>query len=67
MRQLAELVIKKTNSASSIVYREPTFKNFDEVMYRCPDASKLQRLGWAPKISLDQTIQQVVDFLRRGD
>ena len=58
--ELAEKVIKLTGSKSKIVYN-PLPK--DDPMQRQPDiALAKEKLGWEPKIELDEGLQKTVDY-----
>ena len=60
---LAELIIKQTNSKSEInftPYEEAYSAGFEEMVRRVPDISKLTKFtGWKPKLDLDDIIQDV--------
>jgi UDP-glucose 4-epimerase len=64
MLQLAERVIDRTDSTSSIdkiSYEEAFAKGFEDMRRRVPDTSKIRTVtGWAPTITLDQLIDEVV-------
>jgi UDP-glucuronate decarboxylase len=61
--ELAQKVIALTGSRSKIVYRPlPS----DDPTQRQPDITLArQRLGWQPKIPLDQGLQRTIDYFRR--
>ncbi len=69
---LAEKIIAMTGSASeirSLTYEQAYGRPFDDMLARKPDLTKIKRLiGYEPKYSLDQTLQQVIDYEtdRRG-
>ena len=69
--ELAQKVIKLTNSTSEIVYRkhsEVFGDNFEEPHRRVPEISKIKKIvGWQPKQSLDEVIVQIADDLRAND
>jgi dTDP-glucose 4,6-dehydratase len=60
VRQLAELVIAMTGSRSSIEHRPlPT----DDPKVRQPDITRARTLlGWEPKVSLEQGLQQTIAY-----
>ncbi len=66
--ELARKVIAMTGSSSevrTISYEEAYGRPFDDMLVRKPDLSKLRRLiGYRPQYSLDQTLQEIVDFER---
>ena len=69
--ELAQKVIKLTNSTSEIVYKkhaEVFGNNFEEPQRRVPDISKIKKaLGWQPKQSLDAVILEITSNLKAND
>jgi UDP-glucose 4-epimerase len=65
---LAEKIIEMTDSKSDLrylSYEEAYGRPFDDMLVRMPDLRKIQSLiGYCPKLSLDDTLQQVIDFER---
>jgi UDP-glucose 4-epimerase len=63
IKELAENVIKETNSQSStefIAYEQAYAHGFEDMQRRVPDISKIkQDLSWAPKMNLSQIISDV--------
>src|ERR1700684_4218703 len=60
VRELAERVIKLTNSHSKIVHR-PLPQ--DDPMQRCPDITLAKKiLGWKPKIPLDEGLRRTITY-----
>lgn len=60
--QLAELVVELTESTSSITYRPLPI---DDPVHRQPLIDRaVQRLGWAPRISVESGIKQAIDWFR---
>lgn len=60
--QLAELVVELTESTSSITYRPLPI---DDPVHRRPLIDRaVQRLGWAPRISVESGIKQAIDWFR---
>jgi UDP-glucuronate decarboxylase len=60
--ELAELVIKITNSKSKIVYRNLPL---DDPKQRKPDISlAVKKCGWSPKVSLEDGIRETVNYFR---
>ena len=58
--ELAQLVIKKTQSKSEIVFKDLPF---DDPQRRCPDISlATELLQWQPKVTLETGIQLVIDW-----
>jgi UDP-glucose 4-epimerase len=66
--ELAQKVIKLTNSTSDIIYKkhsEVFGDHFEEPQRRVPDISKIKKvLGWQPKQSLDEVIIEIAEYLR---
>ena len=66
--ELAQRVIKLTNSKSEIVYKkhaEVFGDNFEEPQRRVPDISKIKKVtGWQPKRSLDEVIIETAEYLK---
>jgi UDP-glucose 4-epimerase len=69
--ELAQKVIKLTNSTSKIVYKkhsEVFGNNFEEPQRRVPDISKIRKaVGWQPKQSLDEVIVETAEYLKAYD
>jgi len=65
---LADKIIEMTGSTSDkrvISYEEAYGRPFDDMLVRKPDLGKINRLiGYEPIVSLDETLQQVIDFER---
>ena len=62
VRQLAELVIKLTGSASSIV-AQPLPE--DDPKMRKPDIARArERLGWEPRVELEEGLRRTIEFFR---
>ncbi len=60
VRELAERVIRLTNSRSRIVY-QPLPQ--DDPMQRCPNIALAQRmLGWQPRVALDHGLARTIDY-----
>ena len=68
---LAQKVIKLTDSKSEIVYKkhaEVFGDNFEEPQRRVPDTSKIKKaVGWQPKQSLDEVILEITSYLKAND
>ena len=66
--ELAQKVIKLTNSTSEIVYKkhsEVFGDHFEEPHRRVPDISKIKKIvGWQPKQSLDEVIIEIAEYLK---
>jgi len=66
--ELARRVIERSESRSRIVlvpYEDAYEEGFEELGRRKPDTSELERLtGWQPSRTLDQAIDDVVDYER---
>ena len=69
--ELAQKVIKLTNSTSEIVYKkhsEVFGDHFEEPQRRVPDISKIKKaVGWQPKTSLDEVIVEIAKYLKAND
>lgn len=65
IKELAEMVIKKTNSKSKIIYKPlPT----DDPTKRRPDITKAKAaLGWEPKIPLDEGLSKTIKYFKELD
>jgi len=69
IKDLAHCVKERANSDSAIelipyekAYKEPGFEDFRR---RVPSLDKINRvIGWQPKISLDETIDQIIAYYR---
>jgi UDP-glucose 4-epimerase len=68
MNQLAQMVLALTGSHSEIVYvpyAQAYAPGFEDMRRRVPSLEKIQRLiGYAPRYSLVQTLQRVIDYER---
>lgn len=68
IKELAEKIIKKTNSKSIIEYKslEEIFgKDFEDMQKRKPDLTKAkQQLSYKVTTSLDEILQKIIDFER---
>lgn len=66
--ELAQKVIKLTNSTSEIIYKkhsEVFGDHFEEPQIRVPDISKIKKVvGWQPKQSLDEVIIEIAEYLK---
>jgi UDP-glucose 4-epimerase len=66
--ELAQKVIKLTNSTSEIIYKkhsEVFGDRFEEPQRRVPDISKIKKVvGWQPKQSLDEVIIEIAEYLK---
>ena len=69
--ELAQKVIKLTNSTSEIVYKkhsEVFGDQFEEPQRRVPNISKIKKVvGWQPKQSLDEVIVEIAEYLKAND
>ncbi|MHC4985656.1 MAG: GDP-mannose 4,6-dehydratase [Planctomycetota bacterium] len=65
---LAQRIIELTGSSSTtrtLSYEEAYGRPFDDMLTRKPSLEKINRLiGYAPTVSLDETLQQVIDYER---
>ena len=68
IEELADKVIHLTGSNSKkrfLSYEEAYGRPFDDMQTRVPDLSKIKRLiGYSPKYSLEESLQQVIEFER---
>ncbi len=66
--ELAERVKARTGSSSEIVlipYERAYEAGFEDMRRRVPDLRKIEAaIGWKPRTSLDETIDQIVAFFR---
>ena len=67
IRELAELVIARTKSASKIVlvpYEKAYAEGFEDMRRRMPDTAKIRALcGWTPEKSLEEIIDDVAESM----
>lgn len=62
MKELAEIVIEKTNSSSKIIYTEGAT---DDPRRRCPDIALAEReLGWKPKVLLEEGLEKTIAYFK---
>ncbi|MBF0217276.1 MAG: GDP-mannose 4,6-dehydratase [Candidatus Omnitrophica bacterium] len=68
IEDLAIKIKKMTGSRSDIVkipYAQAYGEGFEDMRYRVPDISKIHELtGFAPRISLDEILERVIEFAR---
>jgi UDP-glucose 4-epimerase len=66
---LADKVIQMTSSRSTkkrLSYEEAYGRAFDDMLVRVPDLAKVKRLiGYQPAFTLEQTLQQVIDYEKK--
>lgn len=63
IKELAEIVIKLTNSKSKVVY-SGKFRP-DDPMQRCPDITKARKtLNWEPKVELKEGLQKTIKYYK---
>jgi UDP-glucuronate decarboxylase len=62
VKDLADFVIQKTKTKSKITYQAlPS----DDPLQRCPNINlAFEKLGWAPKIKLDQGLDQTIEYFK---
>ena len=64
IRELAEAIIKETNSSSEII-EKPLPE--DDPKIRQPDISRASKmLGWKPEISLQQGLQKTLEWFHQA-
>lgn len=64
MLELAETVLRKTNSKSTIKY---SALPMDDPKQRKPDISRAKtHLGWEPKVSLEEGLDRTIDYFRKS-
>jgi UDP-glucose 4-epimerase len=70
IRELADLVIRTTGSASTVrlvPYSEAYAQGFEDLVLRRPDLSRLRTtVGFEPRIPLEQTIRDVAAAMNAG-
>jgi UDP-glucuronate decarboxylase len=63
VRELADRVIRLTNSRSRIVFRDLPK---DDPLQRCPDITLARReLGWEPRVQLDDGLTRTIAYFDR--
>ena len=69
--ELAQKVVKLTNSSSEIIYKkhsEVFGDHFEEPQRRIPNISKIKKIvGWQPKQSLDEVIIEIINYFKAND
>jgi UDP-glucose 4-epimerase len=69
IKQLAEKIIERTKSTSSITYTpydQAYPAGFEDMQRRVPDTTKIKNaIGWEPKNSLDVIIDDVVAEMKK--
>lgn len=61
--ELAEKVKQVTASSSEVEYKHTLPE--DDPMQRCPDITRArQKLGWEPKVGLDEGLKKLIDYLK---
>ncbi|MCK4275467.1 MAG: GDP-mannose 4,6-dehydratase [Phycisphaerae bacterium] len=68
IESLADTIIEMTGSSSQkarLSYEEAYGRPFDDMLTRVPDLTKIRTLiGYEPKYSLTETLQQIIEFER---
>lgn len=68
IKELAELVIKKTNSKSKVEYipfNKAYGFGFEDMKRRKPNISKLANLtGFSPKVEIDQILDKIINYIK---
>ena len=63
IRVLAEMIIKYTNSKSTIIYAKP--RNWDHVKDRCADNKKSKALlGYDPKVDFEEGLMKTIEWIK---
>jgi UDP-glucose 4-epimerase len=66
IEQLADMIIDVTGSKSKkqfISYEQAYGRRIEDMLRRKPSLDRINAMiGWAPKTSLEQTLEMVVDF-----
>ena len=69
IKDLAELVLKLVGDTDSeIIYVDPKKLHgdlFEEVPDKIPCIDKLKKLGWSPKYSIEETINDTIEYYRK--
>lgn len=60
IQRLAEMIIRKSNSKSKIVYANRD--NLVDVFLRVPNINKMRKLGYEPKVNIDEGIEKTLNF-----
>lgn len=60
---LAQTIKKLIKSESEIIFQSPAS---DDPQRRRPDTTKLQEIGWEPKISLDEGLKKTIEWIRKN-
>ena len=70
IEDLADKVIERTGSSSAkryVSYEEAYGRPFDDMLIRVPDLTKINTLiGYEPKYSLDDTLEQIIEHERHA-
>lgn len=65
---LAQRIKERTGSASDIriiPYQEAYEEGFEDMLRRVPDTSKIKSVvGWEPEITLNETLDQIIAFMK---
>jgi UDP-glucose 4-epimerase len=71
IKQLAEKIIERTNSNSSLTYTaydQAYPAGYEDMQRRVPDTSKIKReIDWAPIRTLDDIIDDVADYMKKSE
>jgi len=69
IEELADIIVRLTGSSSRreyLSYEQAYGRPFDDMLIRQPDLSKARTLiGYEPKYTLEQTLQQIIEFERK--
>jgi len=68
---LAKRVIERTGSSSEIEivpYDKAYETGFEDTLRRLPDTTKISKfIGWKPKKTLDDTLDEIVEYFKQGN
>ncbi len=60
---LAQEIMRATKSVSKLVYSDP---REDDPHRRCPDISRIRKLGWEPTVGLQEGMKHTIEYFRRS-
>ena len=60
--ELAQNIIKLTGTKSKIVFKPLPV---DDPKVRCPEVTKISKLGWKPAVELDEGLKSTIEYFRQ--
>ena len=66
LKYILEYIKKETASISILKYGAVPYRH-EELMNSNNDISKIKKLGWNPKISIEEGLNKVINFMKKNE